>query len=128
MIEWQDRTQEVAAEKEVGDLVAAVADGKLEQRISLAGKSGFYEVLANGLNGVVSTVSEVVAELRRLVQGANDGDLTQRMHLDGKSGLYVSIGTGVNSLVGNMATVVAQVKTHGGGSTDRAPKRFRRAT
>ena len=76
VIEWQDRTQEVAAEKEVGDLVAAVADGKLEQRISLAGKSGFYEVLANGLNGVVSTVSEVVAELRRLVQGANDGDLT----------------------------------------------------
>ena len=128
VIEWQDRTQEVAAEKEVGDLVAAVADGKLEQRISLAGKSGFYEVLANGLNGVVSTVSEVVAELRRLVQGANDGDLTQRMHLDGQSGLYVSIGTGVNSLVGNMATRGRAGEDRSGRSADRRRRDLARAT
>jgi methyl-accepting chemotaxis protein len=110
VVEWLDRTQEVAAEKEIGALVDAVSDGKLDQRISLNGKSGFFEVLAKGLNGVVGTVSDVVAELRKLVQGANDGDLTRSMNLDGKSGLYVSIGSGVNSLVGNMANVVAEVK------------------
>jgi methyl-accepting chemotaxis protein len=111
VVEWQDRTQEVAAEKEIGDLVTAVSDGHLEQRIALAGKSGFFEVLANGLNGLVASVSDVVAELNRLVQNANDGDLTRTMDLDGKPGLYVSIGTGVNSLVVNMASVVSQVKT-----------------
>jgi methyl-accepting chemotaxis protein len=111
VVEWQDRTQEVAAEKEIGALVAAVSDGKLEARISLDAKSGFFEVLARGLNGVVGTVSDVVAELRRLVQGANEGDLTRTMELDGKSGLYVSIGSGVNSLVANMAGVVARVKS-----------------
>ena len=124
VIEWQDRTQEVAAEKEIGDLVAAVSDGKLDQRISLAGKSGFFEVLANGLNGLVATVSDVVAEMRRLVQGANDGDLTRSMNLDGKSGLYVSIGTGVNSLVGNMASVVSQVKSMAAASADRRRRDF----
>jgi methyl-accepting chemotaxis protein len=111
VVEWQDRTQEVAAEKEIGALVAAVSEGKLEARISLDAKSGFFEVLARGLNGVVGTVSDVVAELRRLVQGANEGDLTRTMELDGKSGLYVSIGSGVNSLVANMAGVVARVKS-----------------
>jgi methyl-accepting chemotaxis protein len=110
VVEWLERTQEVAAEKEIGALVDAVAEGKLDQRISLNGKSGFFEVLAKGLNGVVGTVSDVVAELRKLVQSANDGDLTRSMNLDGKSGLYVSIGSGVNSLVGNMAGVVAEVK------------------
>ena len=110
VVEWQDRSQEVAAEKEIGNLVHAVADGKLDQRISIEGKTGFFEVLATGLNGLVTSVADVVSELNRLVQGANDGDLTRSMDLEGKTGLYVSIGTGVNSLVGNMARVVSEVK------------------
>ena len=110
VVEWQERTQEVAAEKEIGSLVSAVAEGKLDQRISLSGKSGFFEVLARGLNGVVGTVSDVVSETRLLVQSANEGDLTRRMELNGKPGLFVSIGSGVNSLVQNMANVVTEVK------------------
>jgi methyl-accepting chemotaxis protein len=110
VVEWLERTQEVAAEKEINALVDAVSEGHLDQRIALSGKSGFFEVLARGLNGLVGTVSDVVAELRRLVQSANGGDLTRRMELDGKPALYVSIGSGVNSLVGSMANVVSQVK------------------
>jgi methyl-accepting chemotaxis protein len=111
VIEWLDRTQEVAAEKEIGDLVSAVSDGKLDQRISLKNKTGFFEVLATGLNGLVTAVNDVVSDLKRLVEGANEGDLTRSMELDGHSGLYVSIGSGINSLVGNMAGVVSQVKS-----------------
>jgi len=110
VVEWQDRTQEIAAEKEIGALVDAVSDGQLDQRVSLVGKSGFFEVLARSLNGLVASVQDVANELNRLVQGANDGDLTRSMELAGKPGLTVSIGTGVNSLVGNMAHVVSQVK------------------
>ena len=93
MVEWQDRTQEVAAEKEIGDLVDAVADGKLDQRISLDGKSGFFEVLATGLNGLVSTVSDVVAETAPAwCRAPTTVTSRARMDLDGKPGLYVSIG------------------------------------
>ncbi len=111
VVEWLDRTQEVAAEKEIGALVDAVAGGQLDQRISLSGKAGFFEVLARGLNGVVGTVSDVVDETRKLVDAANDGDLTRSMSLEGKPGLFVSIGAGVNSLVANMGNVVSQVKS-----------------
>jgi methyl-accepting chemotaxis protein len=111
VVEWQDRTQEVAAEREIGNLVEAVSDGQLDQRVSLTGKTGFFEVLARSLNGLVASVQDVVSDLSHLVQGANDGDLTRSMELAGKPGLAVSIGTGVNSLVGNMAHVVSQVKT-----------------
>ena len=111
IVEWVDRTVEVATEKEIGNLVSAVSDGKLDVRVSLAGKQGFFEALANGLNGLVTSVDEVVAELQGLVKSANDGDLTRSMQLAGKPGLFVSIGTGVNALVGNMASVVSQVKS-----------------
>ena len=53
VVEWVDRTVEVATEKEIGNLVSAVSDGKLDQRVSLAGKQGFFEALANGLDGLV---------------------------------------------------------------------------
>jgi methyl-accepting chemotaxis protein len=111
VVEWLDRTQEVAAEQEIGALVDAVTDGELDRRVSLAGKTGFFEVLARRLNGLVANVQDVVSELNRLVQSANDGDLTHSMETAGKPGLTVSIGAGVNSLVGNMAHVVSQVKS-----------------
>jgi methyl-accepting chemotaxis protein len=114
VVEWLERTQEVAAEEEIGNLVAAVSDGKLDQRVSLDGKTGFFGVLAKGLNGLVATVSDVVTQTNQLVSRANEGDLTRTMDLDGKSGLYVSIGAGVNSLIGNMAGVVSQVKSMAG--------------
>jgi methyl-accepting chemotaxis protein len=114
VIEWHDRTQEVSAEQEIGELVTAVADGKLDQRISMMGKKGFFEVLGHGLNGVVGAVSDVVTDMQSLVHSANDGDLTKRIPLQGKSGLHVSMATGVNALVSNFAEVVSQVKAKAG--------------
>jgi methyl-accepting chemotaxis protein len=111
VVEWQDRTQEIAAQEEIGALVDAVAGGQLDQRVSLAGKSGFFEVLARSLNGLVGSVQDVVSELNVLVRSANDGVLTRSMELAGKPGLTVSIGTGVNSLVSNMSQLVSQVKS-----------------
>ena len=71
VVEWQDRTQEVATEKEIGDLVAAVSDGKLDQRMSLAGKQGFFEVLASGLNGLVTSVAKWSRKRRAWCRRAN---------------------------------------------------------
>ncbi|MEZ5498486.1 MAG: methyl-accepting chemotaxis protein [Steroidobacteraceae bacterium] len=110
IVEWFDRTQEVATEQEVGSLVEAVAEGKLDTRIALSGKAGFFETLAKGLNGLVDNVAGVVDEVQKLVDEANRGDLTHRMDLEGKQGLYVRIGSGINALVENMSGVVSQVK------------------
>ena len=40
VVEWFDRTQEVATERELKDIIAAVTAGELENRISLEGKTG----------------------------------------------------------------------------------------
>jgi methyl-accepting chemotaxis protein len=66
VVEWLDRSQEVRIEKEVSGIVAAVIDGDLSQRIALEGKTGFFESLSKGINGLVDNVTEMVAK----VQGA----------------------------------------------------------
>ena len=110
VVEWLDRTQELATELEVQNIVSAVVQGELGNRIAADGKSGFFLNLATGINELVDNVGTVVDEVQLIVAAANSGDLTKRMSLDGKAGLVVRIGTGINELTENMATLVSQVK------------------
>jgi methyl-accepting chemotaxis protein len=110
VVEWFDRTQEVATEGEVQRIVSAVTNGELEHRIQLAGKSGFFESLSGGINELVDTIDVVVKEVQQLVAAANEGDLTRRIDTQGRTGLLVKIGSGINELTDNLATVVSQVK------------------
>ncbi len=111
VLEWFDRTQEVATESELQGIIAAVTAGNLGSRISLDGKRDFFLTLSNGINELVDVIGLVVSEVRGLVAAANQGDLTRRIDTQGKAGLLVQIGSGINDLTENMAGLVSQVKT-----------------
>jgi methyl-accepting chemotaxis protein len=111
VVEWVDRTQEVAIENEVQTLVAEALKGNLGNRLVEEGKTGFLKVLSGGLNELVANVETVVAEVQTLVKAVNDGNLTSRIETQGKSGLMVKLGSGINDLTANIATVVEQVQT-----------------
>jgi len=111
VIEWFDRTQEVATETELHEVIGAVTAGNLENRISLEGKRDFFLTLSNGINELVDAIATVVVEVRGVVVAANQGDLTRRIETQGKAGLLVQIGSGINDLTSNLSAVVSQVKT-----------------
>jgi methyl-accepting chemotaxis protein len=110
VLEWFDRTQEVATETELHDVIAAVTAGNLENRISLEGKREFFLTLSNGINELVEAIATVVVEVRGVVAAANQGDLTRRIDTKGKAGLLVQIGSGINDLTGSLSELVSQVK------------------
>jgi methyl-accepting chemotaxis protein len=124
VVEWFDRSQEVAdqaqqaqlralesdTEGELQKIIAAVMDGDLSNRISLEGKRGFFEALSKLVNELVDTIDTALNELQGLVAAANEGDLTRRVRTEGRAGLLVKLGSGINELTENMATVVSQVK------------------
>ena len=110
VIEWFDRTQEVATESELQEIIGAVTAGNLDNRISLADKRNFFLTLSKGINELVDAIATVVAEVQELVAAANHGDLTRRIETQGKAGLLVRIGTGINELTDNMSGLVSQVK------------------
>jgi methyl-accepting chemotaxis protein len=110
VLEWFDRTQEVATEAELQEVIGAVTAGNLANRISLDGKRGFFHTLSHGINELVDAIGTVVEEVQRLVAAANQGDLTRRIETQGKAGLLVKIGGGINDLTENLAGLVSQVK------------------
>jgi len=111
VIEWFDRTQEVATESELQGVIAAVTAGNLDNRISLEDKRNFFLTLSRGINELVDAIGTVVEEVQELVAAANHGDLTRRIETQGRPGLLVRIGSGINELTDNMAGLVSQVKS-----------------
>jgi methyl-accepting chemotaxis protein len=110
VVEWVDRTLELAMESEVQVVVAEALKGNLEHRIDLAGKAGFFKALSEGLNELVTTMGTVDREVRTMVGAATDGDLARRIELRGAGGLLQKIGAGINDLTANMETVVDEVQ------------------
>ncbi len=110
VLEWFDRTQEVATESELQGVIGAVTAGNLANRISLDGKRDFFLTLSRGINELVDAIGGVVEEVQGLVAAANQGDLTRRIVTEGKAGLMVKIGGGINDLTDNLSGLVSQVK------------------
>ena len=87
IVQWFDRTEEVAIEEEVQRTVDEALDGDLTARIEEAGKEGFFKSLAGGMNRLVGnmadvlrTISKAAAEVRTGAEEISRGnaDLSQR--------------------------------------------------
>jgi len=63
VVEWFDRTQEVATEEEVERTIAKALDGDLTCRVSETGKTGFFANLSAGVNRLVENTAEIVRTL-----------------------------------------------------------------
>ncbi len=65
VVQWIDRSEEVATEREVETVVASARDGDLTRRIAAEGKAGFFATLATGLNALLDQNSELVRQVQR---------------------------------------------------------------
>ena len=60
VVQWADRTQEVATEDEVQTAVTNAIDGDLTSRITEAGKDPFFQRLAQGMNQLLGNMADVI--------------------------------------------------------------------
>ena len=67
VLEWRNRTREVAVEHEVKSVVEEALRGNLEARLPVDGKSGFHANLAGGLNELLDNLSTVVRAIKDAV-------------------------------------------------------------
>jgi methyl-accepting chemotaxis protein len=64
VIEWSDRTPEVAVEQELQAMLEAVIDGALDKRIELAGRGRFFETMGRGVNQLTEQIAGVVLKVK----------------------------------------------------------------
>lgn len=109
VVEWQDRTVEVAVEKEVGDIVSAAADGDFTRRIAIEGKEGFFLSLAERINQLMHTSNVGLNEVARVLGALAEGDLTQTVEGDFK-GTFGKLKDDANTTVEQLTRIITQIK------------------
>ncbi|MBN8503776.1 MAG: HAMP domain-containing protein [Burkholderiales bacterium] len=64
VVEWRDRTAEVAAEREIGAIVDGALAGNFAERIGVEGKDEFFKMLAERFNALLDSVGDTIREVR----------------------------------------------------------------
>jgi methyl-accepting chemotaxis protein len=109
VVEWADRTQEVAVEKEVADLVQAATRGDFSGRLRTEGKAGFFANLGTGINQLLDTSEQGLTDVSDVLAAFAEGDLTRRIEHD-YTGLFGKVKDSANSTAENLARVMGEVR------------------
>ncbi|MDX1496022.1 MAG: methyl-accepting chemotaxis protein, partial [Salinisphaeraceae bacterium] len=110
VVEWKDRTAEVAVEDEVSQIVGAAANGDFSKRVTVEDKEGFFEQLAVNLNNLLDTTTVGIDEVARVLASLAKGDLTESIEADLK-GTFGDLKNDVNTTVEQLSSIVTQIKT-----------------
>jgi methyl-accepting chemotaxis protein len=73
VVEWADRTQELATESEIEQIVAGALAGELRRRVKLEGKSGFFEKLGVGMNSLMDNLTGLVERVKQAAHEVSRG-------------------------------------------------------
>ncbi len=117
-VEWLDRTQEVAVEREIDTLVEAARRGDLGLRIVLEGKQGFFRQLGQGFNALLDELSDVFDTIGDVMSRMSSGQLDVRIEKE-YQGAFGRVRDDINTTLERLADVIERL-TRIGSEVDTA--------
>lgn len=109
VVEWLDRTEEVAVEQEVNHLVEAAAAGEFSVRLKTEGKNGFFLKLAEGLNSLVTTADKGLKDVARVLGAIAQGNLTETIDAD-YSGTFGDLKNYCNETTSSLTSMLGEIR------------------
>lgn len=109
VVEWRDRTSELALQRAIDKVVAAAADGDFSKRIERADIDGVMARLADGINQVTKLVETATKDIGQMLGSLAEGDLTRRIDADYR-GTLGTLKTNANRTADQLAQIVDQIQ------------------
>ena len=109
VVEWADRSAELAVEVEVQTIVERAKAGDLSRRIPLQNKEGFFGTLSNGINDLVDVSEDVINDTLRVFGAMASGALHETIDAD-YQGAYGQLKHDANATLVKLIDVIGQVK------------------
>lgn len=110
VVEWLDRTLEVAVETDVNALVTAAASGDFSKRIKTEEMQGFILKLAEGLNQLTETSEKGLNDVARVLGAIAKGDLTERIDAE-YSGTFGDLKNYCNETTSSLTNMLSEIRT-----------------
>ncbi|MFK5970871.1 MAG: methyl-accepting chemotaxis protein [Candidatus Marithrix sp.] len=105
IIEFTDRTVEVAIEQEINTVIQAASVGDFRPRISMANKEGFFDIFATSINEIMDFNQSVIEDLIRIASALAEGDLTKKIEND-YVGAFDQLKHDINTTVTKLTEVI----------------------
>ncbi len=109
VVEWYDRTIEVAVESELATAVQAAAKGDFTQHIALEGKTGIYATLASSMNDLMQASEVGLGDITKMLEAFARGDLSFRIVQD-YQGLFGKLKDAGNQTADQLGRVIGEVR------------------
>jgi methyl-accepting chemotaxis protein len=115
VVEWADRTSEIALECEVATVVAAASRGDFTARISdkvaraQNGLNDFNRQLAEGINRLLESSEDGLEDIARVLEAFAEGNLTERIHRD-YGGTFAKFKEYLNRTANTLEVMIGKIK------------------
>jgi methyl-accepting chemotaxis protein len=109
VVEWNDRTAEVAIEREIDTLVEEAAAGNFGGSIDTSDKTGFFLNLSEGLNKLLSITDLAINDVLRIFSALAKGDLTERVERDYQGSLG-QMRDDANNTVDKLSEIISKIR------------------
>jgi methyl-accepting chemotaxis protein len=97
------------AQDEIGTIIDAAREGKLDERLDANQFDGFYKNLAGSINGLLDTVVEPINNVIQVIESLSDGNLNKTMHGSYK-GAFARMQDAINSTINKLKDIVTRIK------------------
>ncbi|WP_096084656.1 methyl-accepting chemotaxis protein [Agaribacterium haliotis] len=110
VVEWLDRTEEVAVEAEIDTLIDAAAKGDFSRSLNTDNKNGFFLRISNGLNRLLSTTNIALEDIMRVLSALAQGDLSKKIER-GYDGEFAQLKLDANSTVEKLRQIISEISS-----------------
>ncbi|MGD0471811.1 MAG: methyl-accepting chemotaxis protein [Candidatus Velthaea sp.] len=108
VLEWRDRTAEVAVERDTNAIVEAAIAGDFSKRLALDGREGFFRILAERINALMETSDVGLGEVVRVLSALAENDLSESIHGD-YQGTFGRLKDDSNRTVESLTATISQI-------------------
>jgi methyl-accepting chemotaxis protein len=113
VVEWRDRTAEVAIEHEVAAIIDAAVAGDFGKRLDASHMTGFFKLISEGINNLLEANTKALADVGAMLARLSNGDLTQKISAD-YQGMLGRLKDDANSTVDNLQEIILSIKDAAG--------------
>nr|WP_282100122.1 methyl-accepting chemotaxis protein [Thauera aromatica] len=106
--EWRDRTDELAAQRAIQQVVGAAAQGDFSARLEIAAANQFLRELNTNINCLLEAADNGLREANAVLGAMADGDLTRRIEGD-YQGAFGELKSYTNQTVDALTSMIGQI-------------------
>jgi methyl-accepting chemotaxis protein len=108
VIEFNNRTFEIATEQEINQVIHAASKGDFQQRIHLEDKTGFFKMFSEGLNQIMDFNQCATLDIMHITAAIAKGNLTQQIE-NNYVGMFEQLKTDINTMVQKLTDIMIAI-------------------